>query len=190
MAAVRTFFVLLALVGIFFVVVYNKLVRMRNRAESAWAQIDVELKRRYDLVPNLVAAVKGYAKHEHDTLDEVAEARSHAAGARTVGEQSSADSVLSAALGRLFAVAESYPELKASDNFRTLQGELWEIEQRIATMRELYNEAVRDYDTARETFPTTFAAWFMSFEPLPYFQVDDSAREAPHVDAAPSSASA
>jgi LemA protein len=164
------------------VVIYNRLVRLRNRAENSWAQVDVQLRRRYDLIPNLVETVKGYASHERATFEEVTRARTAAQQASGVAEQAQAENVLTAAIGRLFAVAEDYPELRASENFQQLQTELSEVEQKIAVARQIYNDAVLSYDNALETVPTNVVAGMFNFEPMPYFEVEDAAaREAPQV---------
>jgi LemA protein len=170
------------LLGLFVVLLYNRLVRLRNRAENAWAQVEVQLKRRHDLIPNLVETVKGYAAHERATFDSVTEARSSAVQAKTVEQQAAAESGLTAALGRLFAVAEAYPQLRASENFQQLQGELEETEDKIAVARQLYNDAVLAYDNARETVPTSLVAGTLGFRPRPYFEIDDSSRALPQAD--------
>src|SRR5919202_6352486 len=170
------------LLALFVVVLYNRLVRLRNRVENAWAQVEVQLKRRHDLIPNLVETVKGYAGHERATLDSVTEARTSAQQARTVEQQAAAESGLTAALGRLFAVAENYPQLRASENFQQLQGELEETEDKIAVARQLYNVAVLAYDNARETVPTSLVAAMVRFEPKPYFEIDERSRALPQAD--------
>ena len=173
--------VLVAL-GLALVVLYNRLVRFRNRAENAWAQVDVQLRRRYDLIPNLVETVKGYASHERVTFEEVTKARTAAQEARTVPEQAQAENFLTAALGRLFAVAEDYPELRATENFQQLQAQLEDTEQKIAVSRQVYNDAVLTYDTALETVPTNIVGNLFSFEEKPYFEIEEpAAREAPRV---------
>ena len=170
---------LLGLVG---VLLYNRLVRLRNRAENAWAQVEVQLKRRRDLIPNLVQAVKGYAAHERATFDSVTEARTSAQRAATIEQQAAAESGLTAALGRLFAVAEAYPQLRATENFQQLQSELEETEDKIAVARQLYNDAVLSYDNARETVPTSIVAGMLGFEPRPYFEIDERSRALPQAD--------
>src|ERR687884_1761751 len=162
--------VLLALIV---VVLYNRLVRLRNRTENAWAQVDVQLQRRRDLIPNLVETVKGYAGHERSTFEEVTAARASAQQARTVEQHAEAENVLTAALGRLFAVAEAYPQLRATENFQQLQGQLDETEDKIAVARQLYNDAVLSYDNARETVPTSLVAGPLGFRPRPYFEIDE-----------------
>lgn len=164
------------------VLLYNRLVRLRNRTENSWAQVDVQLRRRYDLIPNLVEAVKGYAAHEHQVFDDVTQARAAAQQAKTVDEQSQAEGVLGAALGRLVAVAEAYPQLRATENFQQLQAQLADTEQKIAVSRQVYNDTVLTYDTALETVPTSLVARPLGFQARPYFEADEAAvREAPKV---------
>jgi LemA protein len=170
------------LVGALLVVLYNRLVRLRNRAENAWAQVDVQLRRRYDLIPNIVEAVKGYASHERQTFEEVTKARTAAQQAQTVPEQAQAENMLTQAIGRLFAVAEQYPQLRATENFQQLQAQLAETEGKIAISRQVYNDAVLTYDTALETVPTNIVAGLFNFEERQYFEVEEPAvREAPRV---------
>jgi len=161
------------------VVLYNRLVRLRNSTENAWAQVDVQLQRRHDLVPNLVEAVKGYAAHERQTFEEVTQARTAAQGANSVEEQADAENQLTAAIGRLFAVAEQYPDLRATENFQQLQDQLEQTEQKIAVSRQLYNDAVLTYDTACETLPTNVIAGMFNFAPRRYFEIEEHARAAP-----------
>jgi LemA protein len=168
--------VLLVLVGMF-----NKLVRLRNRAENAWAQVDVQLRKRYDLIPNLVETVKGYAAHEQQTFEEVTRARTAAQQAQGVAEQAQAENALTAAIGRLFAVAEAYPQLRATENFQQLQAQLSEVEQQIAISRQVYNDTVLSYDNALETVPTNVVAGLFNFRPREYFQTEDVTRDAPRV---------
>jgi len=163
------------------VLLYNRLVTLRNRTENAWSQVDVQLRRRYDLIPNLVETVKGYASHERATFEEVTQARTRAQEARTVEQQAEAENVLTAAIGRLFAVAEAYPELRATENFQELQRQLEDTESRIAVSRQVYNDTVLTYDTARETVPTNIVAGLFRFEPRAYFELEEPAREAPRV---------
>ncbi len=173
--------VLVLLLALAAVVFYNRLVRLRNRAENAWAQVDVQLRRRYDLIPNLVEAVKGYAAHERGTFDEVTQARTAAQQAKGVAEQAEAENVLTAAIGRLFAVAEAYPQLRATENFQQLQAQLADVEQKIAVSRQVYNDAVLTYDNALETVPTNIVASLFNFAPQAYFETEGAAREAPAV---------
>jgi LemA protein len=161
---------------------YNKLVSLRNRAENAWAQVDVQLRKRYDLIPNLVETVKGYAAHERQVFEEVTEARTRAQQAQGVQDQAQAENALTAAIGRLFAVAEAYPELRATENFQQLQAQLTEVEGDIAVSRQVYNDTVLTYDTALETVPTSIIAGIFNFRPREYFEVEEAAiREAPQV---------
>ena len=160
---------------------YNKLVRLRNRSENAWAQVDVQLRKRYDLVPNLVETVKGYAAHERETFEAVTNARVSAQNAQGVAQQAQAENVLTAALGRLFAVAEAYPQLRATENFQQLQAQLADIEQNIAIARQVYNDTVLSYDNALQTVPTSVIAGLFHFNAREYFQTEDATREAPHV---------
>ena len=173
---------LVLLVAVLLITLYNRLVRLRNRAENAWAQVDVQLRRRYDLIPNLVETVKGYASHERTTFEEVTKARTAAQQAQTVQEQAKAENILTEAIGRLFAVAEQYPELRATENFQQLQGQLEETEGKIAVSRQVYNDAVLTYDTALETVPTNIVGNMFSFKAREYFEVEEpAAREAPRV---------
>jgi LemA protein len=160
---------------------YNRLVRLRNRSENAWAQVDVQLRRRSDLIPNLVEAVKGYAAHEQQTFDDVTKARTAAQQAQGVQQQAQAENVLTAALGRLFAVAEAYPQLRATENFQQLQAQLSEVEQNIAVSRQVYNDTVLTYDNALESVPTNVVAGLFHFRPRAYFETEGATREAPAV---------
>jgi LemA protein len=178
----------LALVAIALVVLYNRLVRLRNRVDNSWAQIEVQLKRRWDLIPNLVETVKGYAAHERETFQNVTEARAAAQQAQTPAEAAQAEGLLSQALGRLFAVAEAYPELQADENFRQLQSEVAETENRIAVSRQVYNDTVLTYNNAVQTVPGTFVAGPFGFTTREFFDVEDEAqREAPEISFTPGS---
>ena len=172
---------LLVALGLALVVLYNRLVRLRNRVENAWSQVDVQLRRRYDLIPNLVETVKGYASHERATFEEVTNARTRAQEARTVPEQASAENVLTAAIGRLFAVAEAYPELRATENFQQLQAQLQDTEDKIRVARQVYNDTVLTYENARETVPTNIVAGMFNFGPKEFFEIEEPVREAPRV---------
>ena len=172
---------LIVVVALVLVALYNRLVRLRNRVDNAWAQVDVQLKRRYDLIPNLVETVKGYASHERATFEEVTRARTRAQQAGSVPEQAAAENVLTAAIGRLFAVAEAYPELRASENFQQLQAQLGDTEDKIRVARQVYNDTVLTYENARETVPTNLVASMFSFEEKPFFEIEEPAREAPRV---------
>ena len=177
--------VLLAIVLAVFlllVALYNRLVRHRNRCDNAWAQVEVQLKRRWDLIPNLVETVKGYAAHERGVFDEVTEARAAAQHARTPADTAQAEGILGQALGRLFAVAEAYPELQADENFRQLQSQLAETENRIAVSREVYNDSVLTYNNAIQTFPGVAFAGPFGFTVREFFEVEEAAQqEAPVV---------
>jgi LemA protein len=174
---------IIVLIAIALVVLYNRLVRLRNRVDNSWAQIEVQLKRRWDLIPNLVETVKGYAAHERETFDAVTQARANAQRAQTPGETAEAEGILGAALGRLFAVAEAYPELQADENFRQLQTELAETENRIAVSRQVYNDSVLTFNNAVQTFPGLVVAGPFGFTEREFFDVEEEAqREAPVVD--------
>ena len=164
------------------VAMYNRLVRLRNRAENAWAQVDVQLRKRYDLIPNLVETVKGYASHERETFEAVTAARTAAQQAQGVQPQAQAENMLTAALGRLFAVAEAYPQLRATENFQQLQAQLSDVESNIAVARQVYNDTVLSYDNALQTVPTNILAGIFNFKPREYFQTEEATREAPRVD--------
>jgi LemA protein len=163
------------------VLLYNRLVTFRNRVENAWAQVDVQLKRRYDLIPNLVETVKGYAAHERETFEAVTAARTRAQAAQGPAEQGAAEGILGQALGRLFAVAEAYPELQADENFRQLQDELAQTENRIAVSRQVYNDTVLTYNTAIQTVPGVLFAGPFGFSKKDFFEAEGEAREAPRV---------
>ena len=175
----------IAIVGVAFVIViaavlmYNSLVTLKNRIDGAWAQIDVQLKRRYDLIPNLIETVKGYAKHEKDLLENVTKARAAMANATSVGDKAKADNMLSGTLKTLFAVAENYPQLKANENFMMLQEELSGTESKIAYARQFYNDNVLDYNTKIQMIPYNIFAGMLGFVAKEYFKVDNEAeREA------------
>jgi LemA protein len=173
---------LAVLIGLLLVAMYNRLVRLRNRVANAWSQVDVQLRRRYDLIPNLVETVKGYASHERETFEEVTQARTRAQQAGTVEEQGQAENVLTAAIGRLFAVAEAYPELRASENFQQLQSQLEETEDKIRVARQVYNDTVLSYNNAIQTFPGVVLAGPFNFEKREFFETDVTQREAPQVE--------
>jgi LemA protein len=174
--------VVVVLLLLVLVSMYNKLVRLRNRSENAWAQVDVQLRKRYDLIPNLVETVKGYAAHERETFEEVTRARTAAQQAQGVAEQGQAENMLTQAIGRLFAVAEAYPQLRATENFQQLQAQLSDVEQQIAISRQVYNDTVLSYDNALQTVPTSIIANMFNFRPREYFQTEDATRAAPRVD--------
>ncbi len=175
-----------AVVAIALVILYNRFVRLRNRVDNAWAQIEVQLKRRHDLIPNLVETVKGYAGHERETFESVTRARAAAQQAQTPAESAQAEGLLGQALGRLFALAEAYPELQAAENFRQLQSELAETENRIAVSRQVYNDTVLTFNNAIQTVPGVFVAGPFGFTKREFFDVEDDAqREAPRVSFMP-----
>ncbi len=162
--------------------IYNSLVRLRNQIENAWAQIDVQLKRRYDLIPNLVETVKGYAKHERETLEKVIQARNMAMNATGVKERAGAENFLSSTLKSLFAVSEAYPDLKANQNFLQLQEEVASTENKIAFSRQFFNDSTMTYNTRIETFPVNLIAGIFHFVRRDFFEVNSEAeRAAPQV---------
>ena len=176
---------LIVIVAIGLIVSYNRFVSQRQLIKDAWANIDTELRRRYDLIPNLVETVKGYASHEREVFEEVARTRSMAAGATgTPAEQAAAEGPFMAALGKLFAVAEAYPDLKANQNFLALQTELSNTEDRLQTARRFYNANVREFNTRVGQFPSSVIAGMFHFEPAEFFEIPDAIREAgpPQVD--------
>ncbi|MBA3268548.1 MAG: LemA family protein [Acidimicrobiia bacterium] len=168
--------VVVALLALYVIITYNGLVNLRNRIDNAWAQIDVQLKRRYDLIPNLVNTVKGYATHEKGTFEAVTQARANAISAEGVGDQAQAENMISGALKSLFAVAEAYPDLKANQNFLELQEELSGTEGRIAYARQFYNDAVLRLNTKIQSFPSNLLANAFGFKPREYFEADDASR--------------
>jgi len=169
------------LIILYFVGIYNGLVRARNQARNGWSQIDVQLKRRHDLIPNLLETVKGYAAHEKQTLEAVIQARSRAVAAKTPGEAGKAEGLLGAALGNLFALSERYPDLKANTNFLALQEELGSTENRIGFARQAYNDAATRYNNKREVFPANLISG--GFEKAELFEIEVAAeREVPKVE--------
>lgn len=165
------------LIALWVVLTYNRLVVLRNRIENAWSQIDVQLRRRYDLIPNIVETVKGYAGHEKEVFQKVTEARSAMMTAKGVEEQGQAQNMITQALKSLFAVAEAYPELKANQNFMMLQEELSGTESKIAYARQFYNDSVMALNTLVESFPTNMIAGAFGFTAHEYFPMEDVARE-------------
>jgi len=166
--------IVVAAVAVLWVIgAFNGLVRARNRVKEAWSDIDVQLKRRYDLIPNLVETVKGYAKHESGVFEQVTKARATAMGAQTVAEHGQAENMLAGALKSLFAVAEAYPDLKASGNFAKLQDELTDTENKIQAARRFYNSNVLDLNTKIETFPTNLIAGMFGFSKSDFFELSD-----------------
>jgi LemA protein len=173
---------ILVLLGIYAIWAYNGLIRRRNQIENAWSQIDVQLKRRLDLIPNLVETVKGYAAHERETLDAVIRARNAAMAAPdTPNAQADADNQITGALRQLFALGEAYPDLKANQNFLALQEELTATEGRVAYARQFYNDSVLDYNNKLQQFPTMIFARMLKFERREYFEADEAARTVPTV---------
>lgn len=167
----------LAAIAAFFIITYNGLITLKNKCEEGWADIDTQLKRRYDLIPNLVETVKGYAKHEGDTLEKVVQARSSAMNAGSVAEKEAAENMLSKTLKSIFALSENYPELKANENFQQLQSTLTEIEEHIQLSRRYYNATVRDFNTKQEVFPNNLVAALAKFSKREFFQADDNEKE-------------
>ncbi len=172
---------LLVLIGLYLFLLYNSLVRVKTRLQEAWSHIDVQLKRRIDLIPNLLETVKGYAKHEKGIFENVSKARSAMLSAKTVKDSESADNMLTGALKTLFAVAENYPELKASDNFRELQGELADTENKISYARQFYNGNVRDFNIMIKSFPNVLIASVLGFAEAEFFKAEAGEREKPEV---------
>ncbi|MDY7103821.1 MAG: LemA family protein [Actinomycetota bacterium] len=168
--------VLVVAVALFLVAQYNGLIKLRNRIEAAWAQIDVQLKRRYDLIPNLVETVKAYAGHERETLEAVIAARNAAITATGEHEQAEAENAISGALKSVFALSEAYPQLRANENFRELQEELTSTEDKIAYSRQFFNDSVNKYNTKIQQFPAVLIANSMGFKPREYFEAEGDAR--------------
>ena len=173
--------VVVVLLVLYFITAYNGLVNLRNMVKDQWAQVDVLLKRRADLIPNLVETVKGYAAHEKDTLEAVINARNKAVSATTSDEEMKANGELTGALNRLFALAESYPELKANTNFIDLQNNLKEAEDKISYARQFYNDAVLKYKNKLEMFPSNIVASMFGFKPEAFFEVSEKDKEVPQV---------
>ena len=169
-------------IGGWLILIYNGLVGLRNAVKNAWSQIDVQLKRRYDLIPNLVETVKGYAAHEKETFERVIAARQQGISASTVKEQAAAENMITGALKQLFALSEAYPNLKANENFLALQEELASTENKIAFSRQYYNDSVQTFNTRQQTFPASVVAKMLGFTPAEFFEINIAAeREAPKV---------
>lgn len=182
MIAILVLLVLVVIIAGWVIGIYNGLVRLRNQSENAWSQIDVQLKRRHDLIPNLVETVKGYAGHEKETLENVIKARARAVEASGVENQARAEMDLTGALGRLMLVVEQYPDLKANQNFLNLQEELTSTENRIGYSRQAYNDSVMQYNTRTQSFPSNIIAGMFQFIRREFFEIKDSAaREVPKV---------
>lgn len=179
MGALIVFLIILGALVLIAVGMYNSLVTLRNRCENAWSQVDVQLRRRYDLIPNLVETVKGYAKHEREVFEKVTQARTAAIDAKTVKDQGQAENVLSGALKTLFAVAEAYPELKANQNFLMLQEELAGTESKIAYARQFYNDVTMKFNNQQQVFPSNIIAGMFGFKPREYFEIGEAAAKEP-----------
>ena len=174
--------ILLIIIGLLLLIgigLYNSLIVLRNRCDNAWAQVDVQLRRRYDLIPNLVETVKGYAKHEREVFEKVTEARAKAINAQTVKEQGQAENLLSGALKSLFAVVENYPELKANQNFLLLQEELAGTESKIAYARQFYNDTVMKFNMKQQVFPSNIIANMFGFKEKEYFEIEEPEARGP-----------
>jgi len=169
--------VVLVIIVLWTIATYNSLVSLRNRVKDQWAQIDTVLKRRFDLIPNLVETVKGYAKHEKDTLEEVIKARNTYVSATVPSEQLKADGELTKAISKLFALSESYPDLKANENFNSLQKELTETEDKIQYARQFYNDSVLTYNNKRQVFPSVIIANMFHFEEIKFFEASSQERQ-------------
>ena len=177
MTLTQTILVIVAVVIFWVILNYNRLITFKNRAKEAWADIDVQLKRRYNLIPNLVETVKGYATHEREVFEKVTEARTRAMGAQSIKEKEQAENALSGTLKTLFAVAENYPQLRASENFQKFQDELTDTEDKIQAARRFYNTNVRDLNIAIESFPANIIASLFNFKPMEFFGVEGGERE-------------
>lgn len=169
--------VVLVIIALWIAGTYNKLVRKRNNAKEGFSTMDVYLKKRFDMIPNLVETVKGYATHERETLEAVMKARSQVATAGTIDQKVENENVLTGALGRLFAVAENYPDLKANQNFLNLQEQLRSVEQDIANARKFYNGTVKDLNNSIEQFPSNIVAGIFHFEKMPMFEINEESRQ-------------
>jgi len=173
---------IVVVVGLWFVITYNGLIRLRNAVKNAWSQIDVQLKRRYDLIPNLVETVKGYAAHEKTTFEQVVQARQRGIEASTVKDQAAAENMITGALRQLFALSEAYPDLKANQNFLALQEELSSTENRIGFARQYYNDTVQAFNTRQQVFPANLVASMLGFESAEFFEIEEPThRQAPKV---------
>jgi len=173
----------LIVIGVFyFIGIYNALIRLRNQVKNAWSQIDVQLKRRHDLIPNLIETAKGYMKHERETLENITKARAHAMEAQTVGEKSQAEGALSGAMGQFMLVVENYPDLKANQNFLALHEELTSTENKISFARQGYNDQVLFFNNKIQMFPSNIIAGMFNFKEEEFFELEDEGeREAPKV---------
>ncbi|MBU0648870.1 LemA family protein [Patescibacteria group bacterium] len=181
MLAVYIIVAVVAVVAVWFIATYNGLITLRNRTDEAWSDIDVQLKRRHDLIPNLVNTVQGYASHEKQLFENVTQARAAAMGAKSPEEHAKAENTLTQTLKSLFAVAENYPELRASENFAKLQDELSDTENKIQASRRFYNGNVRDINTKMQKFPTNLIAGMLGFKVYEFFEIEQMERETPEV---------
>jgi LemA protein len=179
MGAIALLLIIIAAVAIMAIGMYNSLITLRNRCDNAWSQVDVQLRRRYDLIPNLVETVKGYAKHESGVFERVTQARNMAANAQTVKAQGEADNMLTGALKSLFAVAEAYPDLKANQNFMMLQEELAGTESKVAYARQFYNDVVMKFNLKQQVFPSNILANMFGFKTREYFQIEEEVAKGP-----------
>jgi LemA protein len=179
MAPLLLFLAIIAVIVFWVIGLYNNLITLRNRCDNAWAQVDVQLKRRYDLIPNLVETVKGYAKHEREVFEKVTQARTAAIAATGIKDQGAAENMLSGALKSMFAVAEAYPELKANQNFLMLQEELAGTESKIAYARQFYNDIVMKFNTRQQVFPSNIIAGMFHFQLKEYFELEEPAAKEP-----------
>jgi len=173
---------IIAILVIWAIAIYNGLIRLKNRVDEAWSDIDVQLKRRYDLIPNLVNTVKGYAAHEKEVFEKVTEARTRAMGAQSAADKAQAENMLSQTLKSLFAVAEAYPDLKANQNFLELQRELTDTEDKIQASRRFYNGNVRDFNTKIQVFPNNIFAGILGFSAREFFEAGEGEKEAVKVE--------
>ena len=172
----------LLLCGIYILLTYNRFISLRNMVENAWSQIDVQLKRRHDLIPNLVETAKGYMKHERETFEEITKARAQAMGAKTVGDAAKAEGALGEALSKFMLVVENYPDLKANQNFLAVQEELTSTENKISFARQSYNDQVLFFNNKIQMFPSNIVAGMFSFTPREFFEIESAAeREVPKV---------
>ena len=179
MALTSIILIIAAVVVLWIVTIFNRLITLKNRTKEAWSDIDVQLKRRYDLIPNLVETVKGYAAHEKEVFQKVTEARTRAMGAQTVKEKGEAENFLSSTLKTLFAVAENYPQLRAAENFLELQRELTDTEDKIQAARRFYNGNARDLNIVIESFPSNIIAGIFTFKQAEFFELEDAAAKEP-----------
>jgi LemA protein len=177
MEAILLVIVIIVVIAIGLILTYNRLVALKARVENAWSQVDVQTKRRFDLIPNLVEVVKGYAKHEKEVFTQVTAARSAIMSAKTIGDKAKAENQLTGALKSLFAVAENYPQLKASENFMQLQEEVSGTESKIAYSRQFYNDSVMEYNQSIKMFPTNVVAGMLGFTDKQYFETPDAERQ-------------